>query len=138
MKHWIECLFSDLKNKRNPCFILFKSNSILFENHKWGKNRYITIEKHVAYWYIKWYINWVVYIKLIYKLIYKEHENKSKCGFIKQLYNKIHITNVLVLILFLTHILAMFHFHTPRKLQKTSNFLMFSRGIEVEHLFNMG
>ena len=32
----------------------------------------------------------------------------------------------------------MFHFYTPWKLQKTFGFLIFSRGIEVEHWLKMG
>ena len=39
---------------------------------------------------------------------------------------------------FLTHFQPMFHFYTPRKHQKTSGFLMFSRAIEVEHWLKMG
>ena len=37
-----------------------------------------------------------------------------------------------------THFQPMFHFYIPRKHQKTSGFLMFSGGIEVEHWLKMG
>ena len=38
----------------------------------------------------------------------------------------------------LTHFQTTFHFYTPGKHQRTVGFLMFSRGIEVEHWLKMG
>ena len=38
----------------------------------------------------------------------------------------------------LTHFQRMFHFYAVWKHQKTEGFLMFSKGIEVEHLLKMG
>ena len=38
----------------------------------------------------------------------------------------------------LTHFQPMLYFNTPWKHQKTGGFLMFSRGIEVEHWLKMG
>ena len=38
----------------------------------------------------------------------------------------------------LNHFQPMFHFYTPRKHQKTSGFLIFSGGIEVEHWLKLG
>ena len=46
-KYWIDCLVSDLRNKRNSWFILFKSISIWFEKYKWNINHHCAIEKHV-------------------------------------------------------------------------------------------
>ena len=41
-------------------------------------------------------------------------------------------------VILLTQLQPMFHFYTPRKHQKTSGFLMFSGGTEVQHWLNMG
>ena len=38
----------------------------------------------------------------------------------------------------LTHFQPMFHFHTPRKHQKTVGFFMFSGVVEVENWLKMG
>ena len=46
-KYWIDCLVSDLRNKRNSWFILFKSISIWFEKYKWNINHHCATEKHV-------------------------------------------------------------------------------------------
>ena len=40
--------------------------------------------------------------------------------------------------LVLTHFQPMFHFYTPWKHQKTSDFLMFSEGIVKEHWLKIG
>ena len=48
MKYWIDCLVSDLQNKRNSWFILYKSNSIWFEKYKRNVNRRYEIEKRAA------------------------------------------------------------------------------------------
>ena len=40
-------------------------------------------------------------------------------------------------LLLLTHFQLMFHYYTPRKHQKTSGFMMFLRGLEVEQRLKM-
>ena len=45
--------------------------------------------------------------------------------------NQNRLSNILTR--FLTHFQPMFHFYNPWKHQKTSDFLIFSGGIEVEH-----
>ena len=52
LKYWIECFFSDLRNKRNSWFIL------CFEKYKWNINLHCTIEKRLAF----------LICKVIYKL----------------------------------------------------------------------
>ena len=42
------------------------------------------------------------------------------------------------LAIILIHFQPVLHFYTPSKYQKTSGFLMFSRGTEVEHLVENG
>ena len=52
--------------------------------------------------------------------------------------NSIDILNCCSQILFLTHFQRMSHFYAFWKHQKTEGFLMFLKGIEVEHLLKMG
>ena len=46
--------------------------------------------------------------------------------------------SIMEIILSLTQIKPLFHFYTPWKSEKTYSFLTFSRGIEMEHLLEMG
>ena len=52
VKYWLECLFSDLRKKRNSWLRLFKLNSIWFEKYKRNINRHCAIKKRVAYIYM--------------------------------------------------------------------------------------